>query len=76
MSSAHRSPFAIVSVAALAFLAGCGQPAAPVADPAAAKKAAKAREAIAQKQREYEPGRALITTEDVASALRRARVRS
>jgi hypothetical protein len=37
---------------------------------------AKAREAIAQKQREYEPGRALITTEDVASALRRARVRS
>jgi len=37
---------------------------------------AKAREAIAQKQKEYEPGRALITQEDVASALRRARVRS
>jgi hypothetical protein len=36
---------------------------------------AKAREAIAQKQKEFEPGRALITQEDVASALRRARVR-
>lgn len=35
---------------------------------------AKAREAIMHKQREYEPGRALITQEDVASALRRARV--
>jgi hypothetical protein len=37
---------------------------------------ARAREAIAQKQKEYEPGRALITQEDIASALRRARVRS
>ena len=36
---------------------------------------AKAREAIMHKQREYEPGRALITQEDVASALRRARSR-
>jgi len=36
---------------------------------------ARAREAIMQKQREHEPGRALITQEDVASALRRARVR-
>ena len=27
MSSAHRSPFAILSVAAFAFLAGCGKPA-------------------------------------------------
>ncbi len=34
---------------------------------------AKAREAIMHKQREYEPGRALITQEDVASALRRVR---
>jgi hypothetical protein len=37
---------------------------------------AKAREAIAHKQKEHEPGRALITQEDVASALRRARVRT
>jgi hypothetical protein len=36
---------------------------------------ARAREAIMHKQREYEPGRALITQEDVASALRRARAR-
>jgi hypothetical protein len=36
---------------------------------------ARAREGIMQKQKEYEPGRALITQEDVASALRRARVR-
>jgi hypothetical protein len=36
----------------------------------------KAREAIAHKQRELEPGRALLTQEDVAAALRRARVRS
>jgi hypothetical protein len=36
---------------------------------------ARAREAIVQKQREFEPGRALLTQEDVASALRRARVR-
>jgi RND family efflux transporter MFP subunit len=43
MSSAHRSPFAIVSVAALAFLAGCGQPAAPVADPAAGLATAQVR---------------------------------
>ncbi len=35
----------------------------------------KAREAIAQKQREFEPGRALLTQEDVSSALRRARAR-
>lgn len=43
MSSAHRSPFAIISVAALAFLAGCGKPAAPVADPAAALAPAQVR---------------------------------
>jgi hypothetical protein len=36
---------------------------------------ARAREAIIQKQREFEPGRALLTQEDVAAALRRARVR-
>jgi hypothetical protein len=36
---------------------------------------ARAREALMQRQREYEPGRALITQEDVASALRRARAR-
>lgn len=35
----------------------------------------KAREAIAHKQKEFEPGRALITQEDLANALRRARVR-
>jgi hypothetical protein len=35
----------------------------------------KAREAINQKQRELEPGRALLTQEDLAAALRRARVR-
>ena len=35
----------------------------------------KAREAIAHKQLEYEPGRALITQQDVVSALQRARVR-
>jgi hypothetical protein len=36
----------------------------------------RAREAIAHKQRELEPGRALLTQEDVAAALRRARVRT
>jgi hypothetical protein len=36
---------------------------------------AKAREAINQKQRLLEPGRALLTQEDLAAALRRARVR-
>ncbi|MBM4280891.1 MAG: hypothetical protein FJ137_09045 [Deltaproteobacteria bacterium] len=36
---------------------------------------AKAREAINQKQRLFEPGRALLTQEDLAAALRRARVR-
>lgn len=35
----------------------------------------KAREALAQKQREYEPGRATVTAEDFTAALRRARVR-
>jgi hypothetical protein len=35
----------------------------------------KAREAINQKQRAFEPGRALLTQEDVTAALRRARVR-
>ena len=35
----------------------------------------QARDAIMQKQREYEPGRALITQEDVSNALRQARVR-
>jgi hypothetical protein len=35
----------------------------------------KAREAINQKQRELEPGRALLTQEDLTAALRRARVR-
>ncbi len=35
----------------------------------------KAREAIVLRQREYEPGRALLTNEDIAAALRRARVR-
>lgn len=35
----------------------------------------KAREALAQKQREYEPGRATVTQEDFTAALRRARVR-
>ena len=43
MSSAHRSPVAIISVAAFAFLAGCGKPAAPVADPAAALAPAQVR---------------------------------
>lgn len=36
---------------------------------------ARAREAIIQKQREYEPGRALLTPQDLANAIRRARVR-
>lgn len=36
---------------------------------------AKAREAIVLRQREYEPGRALLTVEDILSAVRRARVR-
>jgi hypothetical protein len=36
---------------------------------------AKARDAITQKQKLFEPGRALLTQEDVAAALRRARVR-
>jgi hypothetical protein len=36
---------------------------------------AKARDAINQKQRALEPGRALLTQEDLAAALRRARVR-
>ncbi len=35
----------------------------------------KAREAIALRQREHEPGRALLTVEDILSAVRRARVR-
>jgi hypothetical protein len=35
----------------------------------------KAREAIVQKQREHEPSRALLTQEDLANAIRRARVR-
>ncbi len=35
----------------------------------------KAKDAIALKQREHEPGRALLSAEDVAAALRRARVR-
>jgi hypothetical protein len=35
----------------------------------------RAREAINQKQREFEPGRALLTQEDLVAALRRARVR-
>jgi hypothetical protein len=35
----------------------------------------KAREAINRMQRELEPGRALLTQEDLAAALRRARVR-
>ena len=35
----------------------------------------KAREALAQKQKEYEPGRAPVTQEDFTAALRRARVR-
>ncbi|MCC7071399.1 MAG: hypothetical protein IT383_08755 [Deltaproteobacteria bacterium] len=35
----------------------------------------KAREALAQKQKEYEPGRAVVTQEDFTAALRRARVR-
>ncbi|MDP2341582.1 MAG: hypothetical protein Q8O67_11525 [Deltaproteobacteria bacterium] len=35
----------------------------------------KAREAIIQKQREHEPSRALLTQEDLANAIRRARVR-
>ncbi len=35
----------------------------------------RAREAITQKQREHEPGRALLTQEDLANAIRRARVR-
>ena len=36
---------------------------------------ARAREALMQKQKEHEPGRALVTQEDIASALRRARAR-
>ena len=36
---------------------------------------AKAREAIVLRQREHEPGRALLTVEDILSAVRRARVR-
>lgn len=36
---------------------------------------AKAREALAQKQREFEPSRAPVTQEDFTAALRRARVR-
>jgi RND family efflux transporter MFP subunit len=44
MSSARHSPFAIVSAAvAVAFLAGCGKSAAPVADPAAALAPAQVR---------------------------------
>ncbi|MBI1949170.1 MAG: hypothetical protein HYS27_26010 [Deltaproteobacteria bacterium] len=35
----------------------------------------KAREALAQKQKEFEPGRAVVTQEDFTAALRRARVR-
>jgi hypothetical protein len=35
----------------------------------------KAREALAQKQKEFEPGRATVTPEDFTAALRRARVR-
>jgi hypothetical protein len=35
----------------------------------------RAREALERLQREHEPGRALITNEDIAAALRRARVR-
>lgn len=35
----------------------------------------KAREALAQKQKEFEPSRATVTQEDFAAALRRARVR-
>ncbi len=35
----------------------------------------KAREALAQKQKEYEPSRAAVTQEDFTAALRRARVR-
>ena len=35
----------------------------------------KAREAIAQKQREHEPGRAVVTADDFTAALRAARVR-
>lgn len=35
----------------------------------------KARDALAQKQREFEPGRATVTAEDFTAALRRARVR-
>jgi hypothetical protein len=35
----------------------------------------RARDAIAQKQKEYEPARAPLTAEDVTAALRRARVR-
>jgi hypothetical protein len=35
----------------------------------------KAREALAHKQKEFEPGRAVVTQEDFTAALRRARVR-
>lgn len=35
----------------------------------------RAREALERLQREHEPGRALVTNEDIAAALRRARVR-
>lgn len=35
----------------------------------------KAREAIVLRQREHEPGRALLTNEDIQNAIRRARVR-